>query len=418
MSVAVDRRDGAEVDELHLIAADHDVVGFDVVVDQPDRMQIPDSGKHLEHVRDGLFDGQQVVGAGSVALITLAGDLLECSAADVLHHDVAEPLAEVGDVLDEVVDLNDAGMVHRGEELSLGQSDLLCFGVRRVEQTLEDDGSVGDVAVDREVDPAESTVGDGAGDLVLARDERALRESRNERIARTTVGTLPGQCACTGSRRAADGASAAPAVALALGDDRRIEHRVLRLDVGDLGQFDEPRAESTVVHSRPTTRHESARLPDRDQRFVGIECTCRSDRTRRLVAHPDARSRLRRSEIRPLRADVEGRQIGTLGPDVEVGEIGTLGSDVEIGTVGAAVGRVGGGVTLDFRGRRCAVLVTSWHLASPQSRYVGWGGPYPGPRMDSHLSYISCHRPDARISAMVPLTKRTMSSCPTGMPTP
>ncbi|SKX65382.1 Uncharacterised protein [Mycobacteroides abscessus subsp. abscessus] len=319
MSVAVDRRDGAEVDELHLVAADHDVVGFDVVVDQSDRMQIPDGGKHFEHVRDCLLDGQQMVGAVPVALITLAGDLLERPTADVLHHDVAEPLAEVGDVLDEVVDLDDAGVVHRSEELSLGQCDLLRLGVRRVEQALEDDGSVGDVAVDREVDPAESTVGDGPGDLVLARDERALRESRNERVARAAVGTLSGQFARTGSGRAADRTSAAPAIALALGDDRRIEHSILRLGIGDLGQFDQPRPESTVVHAWPSPRHESARLPDRDQRFVGIKGARGGDRAGRLVAHPHARCRLRRCEIGPLGPDVECCQVGTLGPDVEVG---------------------------------------------------------------------------------------------------
>lgn len=56
VSVRFDGGDGAEIDDLDLIFGHHDVVGFEVVVGEADRMQMVQRGQHLEHIGDGLGD--------------------------------------------------------------------------------------------------------------------------------------------------------------------------------------------------------------------------------------------------------------------------------------------------------------------------------------------------------------------------
>ena len=78
-------------------------------------------------------------------------------------------------MLDEVVDPDDARVFHLGEGECFGCSGGHGVGVARVDQTLEHDPAVVDVAVDRQVDPAEAAVGDTAAHLVLPADQIAAR---------------------------------------------------------------------------------------------------------------------------------------------------------------------------------------------------------------------------------------------------
>ena len=70
-------------------------------------------------------------------------------------------------MFDEVVDLDDAGMVHHGEELAFGDGDRLRLLSARLEQTLEYHPPIAHVAIDRQIDPADAAVGDAALNLVL-----------------------------------------------------------------------------------------------------------------------------------------------------------------------------------------------------------------------------------------------------------
>ena len=99
----------------------------------------------------------------------LLQQLLERRAADVLHHDVAGAL-----VRHEVVDLDDERVLDLRQELPLGDGGGERVGVAGVQQALEHDPAVGHVPVAGDVDPAETAVGECAGDLVLAADEVAL----------------------------------------------------------------------------------------------------------------------------------------------------------------------------------------------------------------------------------------------------
>jgi hypothetical protein len=65
-------------------------------------------------------------------------------------------------------------------KLLLGDGRGEGIGVTGVEQALEDDPPVGDVAVAGEVDPAQAAVGDRPGDDVLTGDEVAGLELRGE----------------------------------------------------------------------------------------------------------------------------------------------------------------------------------------------------------------------------------------------
>src|SRR5207244_6489950 len=59
--------------------------------------------------------------------------------------------------------------------------------VSGVQQTLEDDVAVRDVAVPREIDPAEATVRDASDDFVLAADDLAGLKLRGERVRRPAL---------------------------------------------------------------------------------------------------------------------------------------------------------------------------------------------------------------------------------------
>ena len=142
----------------------------------------------------------------------VAPGLLERRSADVLHHDVADRVAVLVGMLDEVVDLDDPRVRHLGEELPLGHRDLLRLGVAGMHQTLEHDGPFVDVVVEGQIHPAQPAVRDAALDLVLVGDHVAGTQLRQERIRaaavrapalrqRPAVGRRPADRACRSSSR-------------------------------------------------------------------------------------------------------------------------------------------------------------------------------------------------------------------------
>ena len=174
---------GTEVDELELFVALHHVVGLEVAVGQAFVMQIAQRRRDLDDVGDRLVGWQR-------SLVRLA-DLLERCAADVLHDDVADRRAFRILVLDEVVDPDDVGVFHLGEGEGFGGSGGHRVGVARVHETLEHHPAVVDVAVDGQVDPAESAVGDAAAHFVLPADQVAARKLGNKGERCAALGAEP-----------------------------------------------------------------------------------------------------------------------------------------------------------------------------------------------------------------------------------
>jgi hypothetical protein len=105
-------------------------------------------------------------GSGSyrppAACIRALEQRLQRGAADVLHDDVAGAL-----VGDEVCRSRQSAGARPGPGTAARRSPQQRVGVTGVEQALEDHPAVGDVAVAREIDPAEATVREAPGDLVL-----------------------------------------------------------------------------------------------------------------------------------------------------------------------------------------------------------------------------------------------------------
>ena len=129
-------------------------------------MQVVQRRQDLEDVAHRHVDGHEAVGLGALALP-------QRRAADVLHDDEAG----VGfRGLDEVDDLHDPRMRDLRQELPLGLHHGEVAFAGGGHHALEHDPAVGDVVVLRQVDPAQATVGDGPGDLVLAGHQVAGRQ--------------------------------------------------------------------------------------------------------------------------------------------------------------------------------------------------------------------------------------------------
>ncbi len=125
-------------------------------------------------------------------------DLLERTAADVLHDDVAGAVEAR-----EVVDLEDERVLHLGEELAFGDGRFERVLVAGVQQPLEHDVPVGDVVVAGQVDPAEPAVRDAADDVVLTSDDDRPRaaSARTSTAYGTSGRTLRcARCAVTSTR--------------------------------------------------------------------------------------------------------------------------------------------------------------------------------------------------------------------------
>src|SRR5689334_12410452 len=143
-------------------------------------MQVAERRNDLDHVGDRLIRRQRSV--------ELLAHLLQRLAADELHHDVANRDPRRIRMLDEVVDLDDVRMLdpRERENLRLGHGHRL--GIAGVEQALEHHPAVFDVAVGRQVDPAEAAVRYRALNFVLAADDFTARKLGNKRVSRATLG--------------------------------------------------------------------------------------------------------------------------------------------------------------------------------------------------------------------------------------
>ncbi len=170
VSEVADTRYRTHVDQLDVVLGQHDVLGLEIVVDQAERVQVGQRRQHVQHIAERLLDGHHplVVTTGRPLL---RQDGFQRGAADVLHHDVADGAPVEPGAFDEVVDLDDAGVVDHRKELPFGDSDGLRLLAPGLKQAFEHNPPVAHIAVDRQIDPADPAVGDAALDVVLTGDE-------------------------------------------------------------------------------------------------------------------------------------------------------------------------------------------------------------------------------------------------------
>ncbi len=133
----------AHVDQLELVVLLDGVVDLEVAVQEVAAVQVAERLQGLDAVRARLLDRQRV--AAPVRCAPFVGDVLEGLAADVLHDDVAVQAAgRTVQVLDEVVDADDVGVLDLGEEAALGRGRRQRLLVAGVQQALEHHPAVGD----------------------------------------------------------------------------------------------------------------------------------------------------------------------------------------------------------------------------------------------------------------------------------
>ena len=236
--------DRAHVDEFEPVLGLDRVVHLEVAVQQVAAVQVAEGVQRLDGERDGLRDRQRR--ALPVRQQPLARDLLERLAADVLHHDVAvEGAGALVEVLDEVVDPHDVGVLDLGEEAPLGDGRGQRVLVPGVQQALEHHPAVGDRAVHREVDPAEPAVREAALHVVLPVHDVALAQLGREGVrvpalGAVALGTAGPALPAAADRRPAVALAAEP---LALGHLGVDQHRGRRVRARDGRHGDQPRAE-------------------------------------------------------------------------------------------------------------------------------------------------------------------------------
>ena len=137
-------------------------------------MEIAQRRGDFDDVGDGLV--------GRQGRVTRVADLLERVPAHVLHDDVADLDACRVVMLDEVVDPDDVRMLHLGQSQGFGLGSGHGVGVAGVHQSLEHDPAVVHVAVDGQVDPAESAVRDTSLNFVLAAHQVPARQLGNKGV--------------------------------------------------------------------------------------------------------------------------------------------------------------------------------------------------------------------------------------------
>ncbi len=122
-----------QVDELELFLGLNGVVRLEVTEQQTAAVQEPDSREDLEDVGDGLRHGE-----GTAFLLPVpAPDLAQRLPAHILHDDVTELV-----VLNEVVDLDDVGVLYLGQESSLRDGSSHRGFIARIEESLQNDPSI------------------------------------------------------------------------------------------------------------------------------------------------------------------------------------------------------------------------------------------------------------------------------------
>ncbi len=166
-------------------------------------------------------------------------------------------------MLDEVVDADDVRVFDpgEGEDLGLGHGHRL--GVAGVQQALEDHPAVFDVAVDRQIDPAEAAVRDASLDFVLPTHSVATRKLGNKRISRAALGAealgAPWLSVPAASDRLV--AFVITAVPARLRYLRVLQNRGDRVALRNARNLDDPGAEAaaTASHRRRTSAGRSHR---------------------------------------------------------------------------------------------------------------------------------------------------------------
>ncbi len=246
--VVVHAADRAHVDQLQLVLGLYGVVDLEVAVQQVAAVQVAQCLQRLDAVGAGLFHRQRV--APALRRAAAVGDVLQRLAADVLHDDVTvEGPGPLVEVLDEVVDPHDVGVLDLGEEAPLGDGGGHRVLVAGVQQALEDDPPVGDRAVHGEVDPAESAVRQTAHHLVLAVHHVAAAQLGHEGVGVAALGAEPlgaaGAVAAGAAHgRAAVGAGAEP---FALRHLRVVQHHGPGVGPRHGGHVDQARAQPAAA---------------------------------------------------------------------------------------------------------------------------------------------------------------------------
>ena len=211
-------------------------------------MQIAKRRKDFQHVRDRFGHRQPV------ALATF-----ERLPTDVFHDDVTHGFAMLVGVLDEVEDLHDRGVDNLGEEPPLGHRDGLCFGVTGMHQAFEHHRAIVDVAVERQINPAQSAVRDAALDDVLAGNDGTRIQLRQERIGASAVRAPALRLRLGFLAGSADRPSTVPAEPFGFRHNRIGHQRFERVDVGLPRDF----YESTAQPSHRSPRRRLHPLPRR-----------------------------------------------------------------------------------------------------------------------------------------------------------
>ena len=154
-------------------------------------------------------------------------------------------------MFDEVVDLDDAGMVRHGEELAFGDGNLLRLLSAGLKEAFEHYPAIADVAVDRQIDPADAAVCDAALNGVLAGDHLTGFQLRREREHRAAIRTHAFAWPRSARGTPLDRSLACAAVPFRLGDNGIGECRARRFDVLANRNFDQAVADEPPSGAQP-----------------------------------------------------------------------------------------------------------------------------------------------------------------------
>ena len=332
-------------------------------------MEVLEGGEDLEDVGQRLVDREGVVAARLAH--PLLEQRLEGGPADVLHDDVAGAL-----VHDEVVDLDDPGVLDLGEEALLGNGGRQGVRVAGVEQALEDHPAVGDVAVAGEIDPAQTTVGEAAGDVVLPSHEIPGLELGVEGEGLATLGAETGRAAGAITLAAPDLGAAVGAEPLVLGDHGILHHRRRRIDRRH-------RRDDGQASAQTGRAHPLARRPDSTGGLgAGLAGPGRADRRRGqpVTRHRTGRAHRGRVGGRLGRVAVGGRPADVAVAVEDVSLAARLGARSAVGDgrgdLSLGPGRGRDRLFLGSKGRSCRSRARRFWAGYPGAGCPGAGRPW------------------------------------------
>ncbi len=127
-----------------------------------------------------------------------------------------------------------------GEEFALGHRHGLRFDIVGVQQALEHHPAVADIAVDRQIDPAQPTVREATLDFVLPGDHIAGAQTRPEVEMGAAVRAIPAGGRRSARTRPAHRVPASPAEPFPFRDHRIGQDRCSRVGGFDARDLDQP----------------------------------------------------------------------------------------------------------------------------------------------------------------------------------